>query len=64
MSATWHSYGLKEKAQPSFLNSLITNDIVTMKPGTMKYTLMCNPQGGIIDDLLVYKFSETLPTSL
>lgn len=42
-----------------FLNSLITNDIVTMKPGTMKYTLMCNPQGGIIDDLLVYKFSES-----
>lgn len=41
-----------------FLNYLITNDVSTMKMSQMKYTLLCNPQGGIIDDILVYKFSD------
>ncbi len=37
-----------------FLNGLVTNDIAKMYPGRVLYTPMCDPQGGVIDDLLVY----------
>lgn len=37
-----------------FLNHLLSNDFSSMKEGQIKYTLMLNHEGGIIDDLLVY----------
>lgn len=37
------------------LQYLLTNDFSKMKVGRVKYALMCNEAGGIIDDLLVYK---------
>jgi len=37
-----------------FLNNLLTNDINKLTVGHGQYTLMCNPQGGAIDDLIVY----------
>ncbi|NLC05883.1 MAG: glycine cleavage system aminomethyltransferase GcvT [Erysipelothrix sp.] len=41
-----------------YLNKLLTNDFSQMKTGDIKYTLMCNEQGGIIDDLIVYKLED------
>lgn len=41
------------------LNALITNDISIMKDFSIKYTLLCNEQGNVLDDLLVYKYSDT-----
>lgn len=38
----------------AFLNELLTNDIGKLSINQGQYTLMCNPQGGTIDDLLVY----------
>lgn len=38
----------------AFLNNLLTNDINKLTLGQGQYTLMCNPQGGTIDDLIVY----------
>lgn len=38
------------------LQKLLTNDFSTLKDGHMRYTLMCNPQGGILDDLIVYRY--------
>ncbi len=32
-----------------------TNDLATMKPGQVRYGLVCNEQGGIRDDVLVYR---------
>ncbi|MBN2067841.1 MAG: glycine cleavage system aminomethyltransferase GcvT [Candidatus Diapherotrites archaeon] len=40
------------------LQLLLIRDISGMKPGQMKLGVMCNAQGGILDDLTVYKFSE------
>lgn len=40
------------------LNELLTNDFTTMKNGQVRYSLMCNENGGVIDDLLVYRFHE------
>jgi aminomethyltransferase len=34
---------------------LVTNDCVGMADGQVKYSPMCNENGGVVDDLLVYK---------
>lgn len=41
-----------------FLNRVLTNDIRKLKSGLGQYTLMCNEQGGVVDDLYAYKLSE------
>ena len=38
----------------AYLQGLLTNDI-SIEPGRAVYTLMCKPDGGIIDDLIVYR---------
>jgi aminomethyltransferase len=37
-----------------FLQSLLTNDLSRIAEGRAQYNLMCNEQGGILDDLVVY----------
>jgi aminomethyltransferase len=41
-----------------YLNRLLANDFTGMRDGRVRYSPMCNPGGGIIDDLIVYRFSE------
>lgn len=41
-----------------FLNSALTNDIRKLSPGQGQYTLMCNPRGGVIDDLYAYRLDD------
>jgi aminomethyltransferase len=41
----------------AFLNSVLTNDLRKLGSGQGQYTLMCNPAGGVIDDLYAYKLS-------
>ena len=38
-----------------FLDRLMTNEMSTMKPGAARYTIMCQPDGGCVDDLIVYR---------
>lgn len=38
-----------------FLNYVTTNDVSGLKPGAIQYTLITNEQGGVIDDILVYR---------
>ncbi|MGM9617601.1 hypothetical protein [Butyricicoccus sp.] len=40
------------------LNHLMTNDFTNMTIGRVRYSAMCNQEGGTIDDLVVYKFRE------
>ncbi|MGS0763946.1 glycine cleavage system aminomethyltransferase GcvT [Syntrophomonas curvata] len=40
-----------------FTRYLVTNDIKQLKDNQIAYTLMCYPEGGVVDDLLVYKIS-------
>jgi len=40
------------------INKMFTNDFTDMQDGMVRYTLACNERGGIVDDLLVYRFSE------
>ncbi len=38
---------------------LITGDIAALKPGQIRYTLLLNENGGVIDDLMVARASQT-----
>jgi len=40
-----------------FLNHLVTNDVARLVPGRVLYTPMCYPDGGVVDDLLVYRWA-------
>jgi aminomethyltransferase len=41
-----------------FIHRSVTNDVLGMQVGQAIYTAMCGPDGGIVDDLLVYRFPE------
>ncbi len=41
-----------------FLNRLVTNDVSAMAVGQAMYSPMCRPDGGIVDDLLVYRYDD------
>ena len=41
------------------VNRLITNDLHRIGAGRAQYTVLCQPDGGIVDDLIVYKVSDT-----
>jgi aminomethyltransferase len=43
----------------AFLNGLLTNDAAKLAVGQGQYTLMLNEEGGVIDDLIVYRLHET-----
>ena len=38
-----------------FLQMLTTNDVSKLKKGQAQYSAICNEEGGIIDDIIVYK---------
>ncbi len=38
-----------------FLNHVITNDVSTLSPNGAKYSVMCNENGGIMDDFVIYR---------
>ena len=40
------------------LNHMLTNDFTNMNIGRVRYSVMCNENGGCVDDLIVYKFAE------
>jgi aminomethyltransferase len=42
-----------------FLNELVTNNVSRLKNGQAQYTVMCYENGGVVDDLLVYKRAES-----
>lgn len=41
-----------------FLQYLLTNDINAMSDNQIIYTFMCYENGGVVDDLLVYKYDD------
>lgn len=42
----------------AFLQKVTTNDVARLKPGRVQYSAMCYPDGGIIDDLLIYRMEH------
>lgn len=42
----------------AFLQHLLSNDLSKLQANQAQYTLMCYPDGGVVDDLLVYKYAD------
>lgn len=42
-----------------WLQQMLTNDVAKLNPWQALYSCLCNEQGGVIDDLIVYKISDT-----
>ena len=40
------------------LEHILTNSFSNMKSGRVRYSVMCNENGGCVDDVLVYKFAD------
>lgn len=40
----------------AFVQNLVTNDVATLEDNQVLYAMMCYENGGVVDDLLVYKF--------
>jgi aminomethyltransferase len=41
-----------------FLNTQVTNDLNRIVDSQAQYTMLCNPHGGVVDDLIVYRNSS------
>ena len=42
----------------NFLNQMLTNDLNRITAGQAQYSLLCNEDGGVVDDLIVYRNSD------
>ena len=42
-----------------FLNQMFTNDLTKIENGEAQYSMLCDNSGGVIDDLIVYRNSES-----
>ena len=51
-------FTVKGKNAQAFLQMVTVNDVAKLGAGEAQYSAMCNDEGGIIDDLLVYKIQE------
>ena len=49
-------FELRGKGALDFLQRMVTNDVSLLQAGQAQYTAMCYPDGGIIDDLIIYCF--------
>jgi aminomethyltransferase len=41
-----------------YLQNLVTNDVSSINDNQMLYTFMCYPNGGVVDDIIVYRRKE------
>lgn len=48
-------YEIRGTDAEAFIQKITTNDVSKIAPGQTQYTLMCHPNGGTVDDILVYK---------
>ncbi len=42
----------------AYVNRCLTNDLARIEPGRAQYTMCCNAEGGVVDDLIAYLRSE------
>ena len=50
---------VKGEGALEFLNSMFTNDLSRIIDSKAQYTLLCNPDGGVVDDLIAYRNSDS-----
>jgi aminomethyltransferase len=48
---------IKGSGAKDYINSILTNDLDLIKDGEAQYNLLCNENGGVIDDIIAYRYS-------
>lgn len=56
--STMGEIDVKGPGAERLLQRLVVADIVDMHPGQVRYCSMCNEDGGIVDDITIYKFGD------
>jgi aminomethyltransferase len=49
---------IRGKDSQKLLDTVTTNDVASLGNGQGQYSLMCNPEGGIKDDVLIFRLQE------
>jgi len=49
----------KGEGAVGFLDHIVTRNVADMQQGQARYAIVCNEQGGCLDDVLVYRIGET-----
>lgn len=49
---------IKGKDALAYVQYIVTNDVTRIQDGQILYSPMCYPNGGIVDDLLVYRYGD------
>jgi glycine cleavage system T protein (aminomethyltransferase) len=56
--STMGEVDIKGPGAERLINHLLVNEIRDLQPGQARYSTMCNEDGGVVDDITVYKFSD------
>lgn len=56
--STMGEIDIKGPGAERLLRRLMVNEVRDMEPGQLRYSTMCNEEGGIVDDVTVYKFGD------
>jgi aminomethyltransferase len=56
--STMGEVDIKGPGAERLVRRLLVNEVNDMEPGQLRYSTMCNEEGGIVDDVTVYKFDD------
>jgi glycine cleavage system T protein (aminomethyltransferase) len=56
--STMGEVDIKGPGAERLIRRLLVNEVQDMEPGQLRYTTMCNEEGGVVDDVTVYKFDD------
>ena len=56
--STMGEIDIKGPGAERLVNRLLVNEVMDLEPGRLRYSTMCNEDGGIVDDVTVYKFDD------
>jgi aminomethyltransferase len=56
--STMGEVDIKGPGAERLVRRLLVNEVQDMEPGQLRYSTMCNEEGGIVDDITVYRFDD------
>ncbi len=56
--STMGEVDIKGPGAERLVRRLLVNEVHDMEPGQLRYSTMCNEEGGVVDDMTVYKFDD------
>ena len=58
MSVTWAAFKLIGKGALAYLQRVTTNDVEKISLLNSQYSMICNQEGGVKDDIFIYRLAE------